>query len=512
MNRMGIVYLVGGGPGDPGLMTLRGWECLRRADLILYDGLVNPLLLLHTSANAERTSRTQGEEGRVLNQAEINRRLIDAAKAGKTVVRLKGGDPFIFGRGAEEAQALAQAGIPFEVIPGVSAATAASTYAGISLTHREFTSAVAFVTGHEDPAKQEASLDYAALARFPGTLVFYMGLHRLEAIVTALMHAGKPGDTPAAVISRGTTPRQRTVSATLATLAAEVRRVQLSPPSLIVVGECVRLRETIQWFEKRPLFGVRIGITRPHGQIQTEVSRAMELGAQPVLLPLVEIHPPEDWSPVDEVLLGIGQFDWIVFTSVNGVRFLIGRLWEQRKDLRQFGAAHLAAIGPGTARALENFHLRADLVPDSYRAESLADLLKPHVSGKRVLWARASRGRDVLPDELRAAGARLEELIVYQNLDVERLPPESLTEIEQGDLDWIGLSSPSIARNLGRLLSPAARSLLGKKVRLCSISPVTTAAAQEAGLPISAEAEVFTWDGIFQAISRVVAAERSRQG
>lgn len=496
----GKVYLVGAGPGDPGLITLRGLQCLSLADLVLYDGLVNPLILQHTAAHAERTCRADLPGGRMLQQREINERLIAAARAGQCVVRLKGGDPFVFGRGSEEAAALADAGIPFEVVPGVTAAVAASAYAGISLTHRDFASAVAFVTGHEDPTKTGISLDYKGLAVFPGTLVFYMGLHRLPSIVDALLRGGKSPETLAAVISRGTTPAQRTVVAPLQELVARVEAAQLHAPSMIIIGDCVHQREKIAWFEQRPLFGLRIALTRPVAQTGQLVSRLVELGAQPVLLPTIAILPPENWDAVDRTLATLGGFDWLVFTSVNGVQALLGRLWETGGDLRRLGGVKLAAIGSGTAQALADFHLRADLVPDKFRAEALANVLTPHVAGKRVLWARASRGREVLPTELRAAGAHVQELVVYQNVDVDALPVEVLRSIEEGNLDWICLSSPSIARNLHRLLSPEARMRLGEPVRIVSISPVTSAAARDCGMPVSAEAKVYTWEGIFAAI------------
>jgi len=497
----GKVYLVGAGPGDPGLVTLKGLECLSRADLVLYDGLVNPLILLHTRARAERTNRCDSPHGRVLNQQEINDRLIAAAREGKTVVRLKGGDPFVFGRGGEEAAALAAARIPFEIVPGVTAAVAASAYAGISLTHRDHASAVAFVTGHEDPQKP-GSLDYSALAAFPGTLVFYMGLNRLEAISQSLIAAGMPSQTPAAVISRGTTAAQQTVCAPLASLAGMVRDRALHAPSIIIIGECVLQHETISWFEKKPLFGKRVLILRPLSQVSGVVPRLIEMGAQPILAPTIEILPPVDWQEVDRVLTRLHEFDWIIFTSVNGVNFFFDRLWDTGGDARRLARAKLAAIGEGTAEALAAFHLRADLVPESFRAEALAAALKPHVDGKRVLWARASRGRDVLPTELRAAGAHVEEVVVYRNLDVDRLDPQVIDAIETGDVDWICLSSPSIARNLDRLLPAAARDQLGKSARIVSISPVTTAAALELGLPVDAEATTYTWDGILAAIER----------
>jgi uroporphyrinogen III methyltransferase / synthase len=500
----GKVYLVGAGPGDPGLITLKGLECLALADLVLYDGLVNPLLLAHTRARAERTSRGGDPQGRVLNQDEINDHLIEAARAGKTVVRLKGGDPFVFGRGGEEAAALARANIPFEVVPGVTAAVAASAYAGISLTHRDHASAVAFITGHEDPQKAGSLLDYQALAKFPGTLVFYMGLHRLPAIAQALIAAGKPAETPAAVISRGTTAAQQTVCAALADLPGRVRDSVLHAPSMIIIGDCVTQRDTIAWFEKKPLFGKRILIPRPASQAASVVSRLINLGAQPIVAPTIDIQPPVNWSDVDRVLARLHEFDWIVLTSVNGVNFLFNRLWETGGDARRLGGARLAAIGDGTAQALAAFHLHADLVPETFRAEALAEALKGQVGGRRVLWGRAIRGRDVLPTALRAAGALLEEVVVYCNLDVERLAPDVLAALEQGEVDWICLSSPSMAQSLARLLTPAARGRFGSPTRVATISPVTTAAAREVGLPVDAEATTYTWDGLLAAICRAV--------
>jgi len=506
MSRVGTVYLVGAGPGDPGLLSLKGLDCLKQADLILYDGLVNPLLLQHSSAAAERTCRSTGPSGRVLDQEEINRKLIGAAAEGKCVVRLKGGDPFIFGRGSEEARALAEAGIPFEVVPGITAATAASEYAGISLTHRKLASAVAFITGHEDPNKGETSIDFDNLARFAGTLVFYMGLHHLESIVESLLKSGKAAATPSCVISRATTPAQRTVSAPLQDLVSAVRDAGLRPPSLIVVGECVEQRESIAWFEKRPLFGKRIGITRPAEQAGPVIAQAWELGAEPLLIPTIQILAPDDWTEVDAVLNRLGEFDWLIFTSANGVHGLLGRLWNQAGDMRRLAGIRLAAIGPGTADALAGYHLRADVVPPAYRAEALAKSLEPYVEGKRLLWARASRGRDVLPTQLKKMGATVEQLVVYRNIDATSLPSAELNLIETGAVDWIGLSSPSIACNLKQLLTTAALEQVGKSVRLASISPVTSQSARQAGLPIAAEATDYTWEGIFDAI---VAYEQS---
>jgi uroporphyrinogen III methyltransferase/synthase len=382
----------------------------------------------------------------------------------------------------------------------VTAAVAASAYAGISLTHRDHASAVAFVTGHEDPRKTGVQLDYAALAQFPGTLVFYMGLHRLGAIAEALIAAGKPAQTPAAVISRGTTGAQRTVSGTLADLPVKVAESRLHAPSLIIVGDCVSQREMIAWFEKKPLFGKRVLIPRPASQAGGVVSRLIDLGAQPIVAPTIDIQPPVNWTEVDQLLERIHEFDWIVFTSVNGVHGLLNRLWETGGDMRRLANARLAAIGEGTANALAAFHLKADLLPGAFRAEELAAALAPHVDGRRVLWARASRGRDVLPTLLRAAGARLEEVVVYRNLDVEQLAPDVLAALEQGEIDWVCLSSPSMAQSFARLLTPAARGRIGTATRVATISPVTSAAAREAGLAVDAEATTYTWDGLLSAI------------
>lgn len=497
---IGKVYLVGGGPGDPGLISLRGVECLKLADEVLYDGLVNPLLLRHANAHCERTCRVDGPTGRVLKQDEINQRLVDSALAGKTVVRLKGGDPFIFGRGSEEAACLRKHGIEYEIVPGITAATAAGEYAGFSLTHRESASMVAFVTGHEAPGKEGSALDYAQLAASPGTLVFYMGLDNLPRISQSLLEQGKRPDTPTAVISRATTPHQRTVVAPLNEISNAVRNAQLHAPSLIIVGDCVAQRDELKWFEDKPLFGQKIGITRPAAQAEPQIQRAFELGVQPILMPAIQIEPVDDWSEVDATLQRLDEFDWLVFTSVNGVEAFLGRLWDQGGDARQLAGLKIATIGTSTADAVAKYNLRADLVPDEFRAEALAKVMAPLVKDQKVLWARASRGREVLPQELTAAGATVEELVVYQNLDAESFSDEALKALADSQLNWIGLSSPSIARRIADLLPESARAQLGKTLRIVSISPVTSAAAKEVKLPIHAEATTYTWDGIFEAI------------
>jgi uroporphyrinogen III methyltransferase/synthase len=330
-----------------------------------------------------------------------------------------------------------------------------------------------------------------------------MGLGRIHEIAQRLIASGKSPTTPTAVLSRVTTPHQRTITATLETIAAEVTQAGLQAPSLIVIGSCITGRESIAWFEQRPLLGQRIGICRARDQATEVLDRVLALGAEPVVMPLIAIEPPAEFTAIDAALDRLTEYDWIVFTSSNGVAGLLNRLWQRGFDTRRLHRAKLAAIGDGTAAALAEWHLRADLVPTTFRAEALAAALVPHVAGQHVLWARASRGREVLPTELRAAGARLEELVVYQNLDVATLPAPAQELLDRGELDWICLSSPSIARQLARLC-PALTTPgdATRRPRLCSISPVTTAAAQQAGLTIAAEATDSTWDGLLAAITR----------
>lgn len=498
----GKVYLVGAGPGDPGLITVRGASCLADADLVLYDGLVNPLLLRLTKGKCERTARARRDGHSIVEQSEINERLIAEARTGKTVVRLKGGDPYIFGRGSEEAAALQAAGVLFEVIPGITAATAAGEYAGFSFTHRDISSAVAFITGHEDVLRESSRIDYASLAAFPGTLVFYMGLSRLSEICHKLLDAGMPEATPAAVVCHASLPSQQVVEGTLQSLPALARLSQLKPPSLIIVGPCVTQRAALSWFERLPLFGLSIGVTRPEDQADDVADNIVRLGGDPVIMPMIVIQPVDagQRQTVRNTLLRLSEFQWIVFTSVNGVTEFFRHLRSAGMDCRALHGAKIAAIGSSTARRIEDFGIHADLVPAEFRAEALGAALLENAQGRSVLWVRASRGRDVLPSLLKDSGVTLEQLVVYANCDVDSFSPEIMARLRSGPLDWIGLSSPSIARRLAQLLKSAGLSFADLKPRLVSISPVTTAAATECGLSISAEAAEFTWDGILMAI------------
>lgn len=498
----GRVYLAGAGPGDPGLITLRGAECLAAADLVLYDGLVNPLLLRHTRGVCERTARTRRDGTSIVSQQEINERLIAEARAGKVVVRLKGGDPYIFGRGSEEAAALQEAGIPFEVIPGVTAATGAGEYAGFSFTHREISSAVAFITGHEDPLREASRLDYAALARFPGTLVFYMGLNRLSEICRQLMAAGMSEMTPAAVVCHASLPSQQVVEGTLATISLKAAESQLKPPSLIVVGECVRQRAQLSWFERLPLFGESIGVTRPDEQADDVAAQIVRLGGEPVIMPMIAIGPvSESQEPaIRQMLDRLSKFQWLVFTSVNGVNEFFRHLRAAGRDARALHAARIAAIGTSTALTLEAFGITADFVPEEFRAESLGTALAERAQGQSVLWVRASRGRDVLPKMLQDAGVELEQLVVYENRDVTAFSPDIIGRLKSGNLCWVGLSSPSIARQFAELLKAAGISPSDLTTKVAAISAVTAKAVKESGLTVACTARKSTWAGILDAI------------
>jgi uroporphyrinogen III methyltransferase / synthase len=494
------VALVGAGPGNPGLLTLRAVELLGRADLVLYDRLVPVRLLDGVPAAARRICVDALHGSHPERWPEIYQIMIDAARQGHRVVRLKGGDPFLFGRGGEEAAALRRAGIPYEVVPGVTAALGAGAFAGIPLTHRDHVSAVAFVTGHEKPDKTDSFLDWPALARFPGTLVIYMGMARLAHIVQMLLEHGKDAETPAAAVHWATTGRQRTVTAALRDLPAAVQQAGLKAPSLVLIGSVVSLRAELAWFETRPLLGKRILVTRPRHQAGQMAARLEELGAVVSLLPAVEVREPEDWGPVDRALTDLSRYQWIVFTSANGVDALIRRLRRGGRDLRALGSLRLAVIGPATADALRRYHLEPDLIPSVFDSEGLASELKERATGQRVLLARADRGRDVLRQEL-ASVAEVEQVAVYSQVDAVEPGSEALTALRQGQIDVITLTSSNIARSLVRCLDGETLELIGSgRVQLVSISPVTSAAIREMGLPVAAEAREATAEGVVQAL------------
>lgn len=488
-----MVYLVGAGPGDPELITHKGLLCLGQADLVLYDYLVNPQLLTH-ARQAEKICLGRHGQGRILSQDEINARMIEAARAGKNVVRLKSGDPMIYGRAGEELQALVDAGIQFEIVPGVTAAAALGAYAGIPITHRDHSSAVAFVTGHESEEKDDSALDYAELARFPGTLIFYMGITTARHWSSALISGGRPPNTPVAIVRRCSWNDQQVVRCTLENVADVILEKRLRPPALIVVGGVAHTQTAIDWFSSRPLFGRTVLIARAEEQAEELRSRLEKLGAEVVSHPVIRIGEPIDWKPVDRAIERLAEFDWVVFLSRNGVTRFLHRLLRSG-DVRQFGAARIAAIGPSTTNALASYHLQTELIPSEFRAESLADELAPRVKGKRVLILRASRGREVLAERLEAAGATVEQVVVYTSADVETPDPDTVELFRKGSIDFVVVSSSAIATSLVRLFGDHLRT-----AKLASISPITSETLVRLGHPPATEAKVYALDGVVEAI------------
>jgi uroporphyrinogen III methyltransferase/synthase len=503
----GYVYLVGAGPGHSGLLTLRGLECLQQADVVLYDKLVPRGLLEHVPNGATRMCVTELGPCHTERHVPVQETMIELARQGKRVVRLKGGDPFLFGRGGEEAEALVQAGVPFEVVPGVTAALGAAACAGMPLTHRLHASAVAFLTGHEKPGKPESALDWSALARFPGTLVIYMGMSRLAQIVPALIEHGKPANTPAAVVQWASTGEQHTVVAPLAGLCAAVQQGGITAPAIVIIGSVVSLREKLAWFERRPLFGKRVLVTRPRPQAGDLVRRLELLGAVPIILPMVEIRPPADWAPVDRALGQLASYRWLVFTSANGVEAVVKRLGDLGRDLRALGPVKLAAIGPKTAEALRSYHLEPDLVPPRFQSEDLADALKDHVGpGDRILLARADRGRDVLRLVL-AEHCQVDQVAVYSQVDAVAADSDALDTLRRGGVDYLTVTSSNIARALVACLDEPCRArLTAGETKVVSISPVTSAAVRQLGLPVAAEATEATSAGLVEALVRLATA------
>jgi uroporphyrinogen III methyltransferase/synthase len=492
--RPGVVYLVGAGPGDPGLMTARSLALIGSADAIYHDRLIPPGALDGARDDAELVYVGKAPGKPSVPQEEIGERLIEAARAGKSVVRLKGGDPFVFGRGGEEGEALREAGIEFELVPGITAGVAASAYAGIPVTHRDDASAVAFVTGHEDPEKEESALDWEALARFPGTLVFYMGVKRLSDNAAALIAAGRNAGEPAAAIERGTMEGQRTVVATLGTLAEAVEREQVKAPALIVVGPVVARRQSLAWLERRPLYGRRVVVTRARAQTSGLAKTLRDLGAEVVELPAIRIESTIGSEEVRRAVERIGDYSLIVLTSPNGVRLLFEAMHTAGLDARALSSATVAAIGPGTARALARCGISADIVPERFVAESLVEsLAEVDVSGKRVLVARATDARDVIPEHLEGRGAEVDVVALYETVREE--PSAEAVEAAQA-ADYVTFTSSSTVRNLTEALGER----FPNAARIVSIGPVTSEAAQDAGLEVDVEADPHSIDGLVAAL------------
>ncbi len=498
--RKTLVYLVGAGPGNPELITLRGVACLKKADLILYDALVHHEVLTHARSDAEKVFVGK-RAGRISErQADINARIINAARTGKTVVRLKGGDPFLFGRGSEEAEALVAAGITYEVVPGVSSPMAACAYAGISLTHRDLSSSVAYITASESPTKTQSSHDWAKLATATQTLVVFMGARRLDQLAQTLIANGRDAATPAAVIQWASLPTQRIVSAPLASIAKMVNAAGLGLPSLVVIGSVCDLHTTLSWYDVKPLFGKTVLVTRPEHQA-LEVSRKLrERGAAALCIPTIRIAPTANQAALSDAVKQCGSYDWIIFTSQNGVHAFFDELARQTLDARHLGSAKVCAIGPATQEALATHHVRADIVPARYQAEDVVDALaKTDLSGKRVLLPRAAVARDVIPRELTRMGATVDVVDAYQTLAAAPEDQQRLSQaIHDKKIDVILLTSSSTAEHLVQALKGQLTSLQG--VTIASIGPITTATAQSLGLKVDLTASEYTIDGLLDAL------------
>jgi len=496
----GKVYLVGAGPGDPGLLTLRGREVLGLAEVVVYDALISQRLLDYAPPAAERIYVGKRAAEHTLSQDGINRLLVEKGLAGKRVVRLKGGDPYVFGRGGEEALALVEAGVEFEVVPGVTAAVAGAAYAGIPVTHREVASAVGLVTGHEADDKPDSSLDWDALARWKGTLVFYMGVSNLGVISANLTAHGRAAETPVAVIHWGTTPRQRVVTGTLRTIVDAVAAANLRPPALILVGEVVALRERLNWFERRPLFGRRIVVTRSRAQASELAAQLESLGAEAIETPAIRIEPPQDARPLRDAARRANEFDWIIFTSVNGVDAFFTALAEDRLDARALAGRRIAAIGPATAERLAARGIRVDLQPEAFTGAAVAQALAAQGSlvGVRILLPRADIAPKELVEALAGKGAIVRDVVAYRTVPDLSGRDVLRERLAQGEVDWLTFTSSSTVKNF--LEAVGVDAVRAARPKIASIGPTTSATLRQAGLEPTVEAEQHTIPGLVDAI------------
>jgi uroporphyrinogen III methyltransferase/synthase len=493
----GKVYLVGAGPGDLGLVTLRAKECIESADVIIYDHLANPELLAwaHDDAEIIYAGKAPGEHS--LSQQEINALLIEKACAGEKVVRLKGGDPFVFGRGAEEAAAIAEAGIEFEVVPGITSAIAGPAYAGIPVTHRAENSHVTFFTGHEDPAKTESAIDYSALAKLGGTQVMLMGVERLESIAREMLNYGVSENLPVALVRWATTGRQETLTGTIGDIAKRAVASGFEAPAVAVFGNVVALRENLNWYENRPLSGKRIVVTRTRKQASALSNKLRALGAQVIELPTIRIEPPTDLREFAELVQDAHIYDWIVFTSANGVEAFFEIFFKLYDDAREIGGARIAAIGPATAQRVKDFHFHVDLRPDEFVAEAVVKEFRKQggIENLRILLVRAEKARDVLPKELSGLGAIVDEAFAYRTAPETRDITGARRQLAKEGADLITFTSSSTVENFLQLGLPWP-----KGMQIASIGPITSKTARDHGLKIDIEARRHDIDGLVQAI------------
>jgi len=499
----GTVYLVGAGPGDAGLLTLRGAELLRRADVVLHDALVNPDLLRLVPPSAKLIARGKNMS---MPQEEITALLIARAREGKCVVRLKGGDPYIFGRGGEEAEALAAAKIPFEVVPGVSSVVAAPNYAGIPLTHRGHCSSFTVFTGHEDPDDAETALRHDQIAKIPGTKVVLMGTEKLSGWTQSLIAHGMSPDTPVAMIRWGTTGRQQTVTGTLATIAVMAVEKKLSPPVLTIIGDVVKLRGKLNWFEQRPLFGRRIVVTRRSEQAGGFTQRLTELGADVLEVPTIKITPPKETDAIVDALLGLNAYDWLVFTSANGVTAFFDIFFRRFQDMRDIGGARIAAVGPATAAKLRELHLQVDLTPDEFTAKKIAAAFAKYqsIENLKMCLLRAEVANPDLPKALEELGAIVDDIAIYRTVAETEDPAGAGAALLESGADWVMFTSGSTVEHFHARFDLPKLLKRFPHTKLASIGPETSKAIRALGLEPALEAKEHTTDGLIAALLKAI--------
>jgi len=508
-NKPGTVYIIGAGPGDAGLITVKGADCLGRADVVVYDYLVNEELLEYARSAARFIYAGKKGGEHTLPQDKINELLVREAQDGNTVARLKGGDPFIFGRGGEEAEELARNNVPFEIIPGVTSAVAVPAYAGIPLTHRGFTSTVAFVTGHEDPAKEKSDIDWPALAGI-GTLVFLMGVKNIDRITDALIKHGKSPSTPVALIRWGTTSRQEVITATLAAITGRAEAGGFAPPAILVVGDVVDLRETLKWFDGKPLFGKGIVITRPEREKDDLAALLTREGARVICFPTIKITPPPDWSGLDAAVTQLNTYHWIIFTSANGVHYFFERLAALGKDIRELKNIKICCIGPATAFQIQVRGIGVDLIPEYYISEGiLKSFARLDLTGQKILIPRAVHARDVLPEGLAKMGAAVDVVAAYETVNSGRKKEQLLELIRNDGIDVITFTSTSTVTNFleimgGDFICPA-------KIRIACIGPITEAAARRAGFNVDIRQDEYTVEGLVQSLVQYFKNEQAAE-
>ena len=496
----GKVYLIGAGPGDIKLITVKGLECIQKADVIVYDRLANPRLLSYRRPDAELIYVGKSPDRHTLTQEEINQVLVEEGLKGKIVARLKGGDPYVFGRGGEEGEELRKAGVAFEEVPGITSAISVPAYAGIPITHRDFTSTFTVITGHEEPGKETSNINWPRLAKDPGTLVFLMGVGNLPQIVEKLIANGKDGKTPIALIRWGTRPEQQVVTGTLENIVAVVEQAGLKSPAIIIIGQVVTLRDTLRWFEDQPLFGKRVLVTRSREQASVLSEKLENLGAEAWEYPTIKIKEPDDLTALDKAVANAGMNNWIIFTSVNGVKAFFQRLRAQKLDIRSLKEAKICAIGPKTAEALEERGLLVDVMPEVFRAEAVLEALQGRIqSGDKILLPRADLARQVLVDSLKRLGAQVDEVVAYQTVLADATDTQLLLEkLRAGEIHVLTFTSSSTVTNFLQLLGEHRQLLQG--ITVACIGPITAETAKKNGLSVDICAEQYTIDGLVEAI------------